>query len=165
MSEVQKLKLGFGGVQVEFEGNLSELKSHLPDIMEIMSSHKSHHVEAATTSSHVSSSPVAVAEPANINKKIESTTNNIAIKLKCNSGTDLAKAAAIHLTYTKSKQKFTRQELTDEMRSSSYFKETYRKNLSRSLESLCKENFLTESQTNVFSIHPSKYQEIEAQVA
>jgi hypothetical protein len=67
------------------------------------------------------------------------STDTIATVIGAKSGPDLIVAAAAHLHFAQGKQKFSRQELTTEMRSApAHFKETFVNNLSSYLTGLTK---------------------------
>lgn len=160
MSDIQKLKLSFGDIQIDYEGQLTELNEHLPELLKIIEGFKPS-VEVITAGKNPDSAPVKVAN----NNKIEATTNTIAAKIGCKSGPDLIKAVALQLTLAQGKVKFSRAEIINEMKTSAYHKETYIGNLSLNLKNLLKAGFLNESQKDIYSINPAQLQALEAQVA
>lgn len=160
MSDVQKLKLGFGDIQIEYEGQLTELKEHLPELLKVIEGFKPA-LTIVATGKNTETAPAKVAN----NNKIEATTNTLAAKLNCSSCSELIKAAALQLTLVQGKTKFTRQELVTEMKTSSYYKDTYMGNLNKYLKTLIKAGFLNEAQKDVYAVNPSQLSVLEAQIA
>jgi hypothetical protein len=163
MSDIQKLKLSVGAVQIEYEGDLSQLKTCVSDLLEVISNGAPSAM--ASHANRSADSQIGTSLAANGNAKIQATTNTIAGKIGCNSGPDLIKAACVQLTLVQGKDEFTRQEIINEMKTSSYHKENYVGNMSASLKSLIKANFLNEKRKDVFAIHPSNLSSLEAQIA
>lgn len=94
------------------------------------------------------------------------STNSIAAKLGCDSGSDLVMAAAARLGIALGKSTFTRQELISEMKSApSYFKETYVSgNLTNYLKRLSKKQLNVVSK-DVFSLAEAERQTLETRLA
>ncbi|HEY8949634.1 MAG TPA: hypothetical protein VIM56_12175 [Rhizomicrobium sp.] len=126
-----KLKLKTADFEIEFEG---DPKIFTKDIMDVLS--KLDSVEAQSNGEKPKAKKDQIKDP----KLSSLSTNTIASKLGCNSGSDLVMAAAAYLGIVEGKPTFTRQEITTQMRSAhSYFKETYTTgNLSTSLKRLSK---------------------------
>ena len=162
MSEVTfKIRLKVGGLEIEYEGDITEFKGHLTEIMETVSSY----LPQATSAQQTPSAPAASNVVPFEGGQLQATTNTIASKLGCNNGVDLIKAAALQLTLVQGKPKFTRQELINEMKTSSYHKNTYISNLSAYLKTLLSNGFFNESQKDVYSVNPTQLQQLQAQVA
>jgi arginine repressor len=86
--------------------------------------------------------------------------------LNAQSGTELAIAAAGHLTFVKNKDKFTRKELLEEMQQApSYYKSTYSNNLSRTLDTLIKSKRFHQNGKDVYALSPQERQSLEAKLA
>ena len=98
-------------------------------------------------------------------ERLDLSTDTIATILQAKSGTDLIVAAAAHLHFSAAKQKFTRQELTAQMRSApGYFKETYVNNLTTYLAALCKADRLRLVATDTYAISIKERKELEAKL-
>jgi len=97
---------------------------------------------------------------------IEHSTDTIATLLSARSGPDLIIAAAAHLHFVQGKQKFTRQDLTAEMRSApAHFKETFVNNLSTYLTGLTKADRLRLVAAGTYALSSKERQELEAKLA
>jgi hypothetical protein len=96
----------------------------------------------------------------------EYSTDTVATLLNARSGPDLIIAAAAHLHFVKGKQKFTRQDLTAEMRSApAHFKETFVNNLSSYLTGLTKADRLRLVAAGTYALSSKDRQELEARLA
>ena len=152
--QTTKISLKFGDIQVEYDGNVAELTKYLPELLETISRFSAPKNGQDRDANEMDlSNVVPIRGDAS---KMEATTNMIASKMGCNSGPDLIKAAALQLTLVQGKGKFTRLELVKEMKTSSYHRITYEKNLSVYLKTLFKD-FLNEAQKNTYSIMPPYY--------
>lgn len=133
-----KIKIRIGAVEVEYEGSESFLKNDLSKFIKMV-------LEISDRSSlNISVSQERNEEIIVPEKSIipQLSTNSIAAKISVKSGPDLAVAAAAHLTFIKGHDVFSRQDLLNEMKTaSSYFKDTYRKNLTHTLRNLIKTKF------------------------
>ena len=71
------------------------------------------------------------------------STNTIAVHLKAETGSDLARAASAHLGIVKGKSNFSRKEILDEMKTATgFYKSSMNNNLSNALTRLTKEEHL-----------------------
>lgn len=94
------------------------------------------------------------------------STDTVATLIGVKSGSDLILAAAAHLYFVQGKQKFTRQELTTEMRSAlAHFKETYVNNLSTYLTGLTKADRLRLVGSHTYALSNKERQDLEAKLA
>lgn len=90
------------------------------------------------------------------------STDTIATALDAKSGADIVIAAAAHLHFARGKQKFTRQELTAEMRAApAHFKESYVNNLSAYLAGLTKADRLRLVSADTYAISSKERQSLE----
>lgn len=93
------------------------------------------------------------------------STDTIANVLGAKSGTDLIIAAAANLYFVKGKQKFSRQELTAEMRTApAHYKETFLNNLSKYLIGLTRVDRLRLVAPDTYAISSKVRQELEAKL-
>lgn len=92
----------------------------------------------------------------------QSTTENIAMKLGVKTGPALIEAGAARLAFVLGKATFTRDELHDEIKTATgFYNENHRKNLSKSLRNLVKENRLNEIATGQYAFSQNAKSEIE----
>lgn len=156
-----KIRLKVGEVEVEYEGDISELKEHLAELLKTVSEIN------VPERAWPAAAEVDMQDAAPIKGKktaLEGTTNSIASSISCNSGSDLIKAASLQLTLVQGKEKFTRQELIAEMKTSTYHKSTYVGNMSSYLKNLFKD-FLNEASKDTFSIKPTALEKYRSQIA
>jgi hypothetical protein len=94
------------------------------------------------------------------------STETIATLIGARSGPDLIIAAAAHLHFVRGQQRFTRQELTTEMRSApAHFKETFVNNLSTYLTGLTKADRLRLVGAHTYALSSKERQDLEARLA
>jgi hypothetical protein len=97
--------------------------------------------------------------------ELDLSTDTIATVLGAQSGTDLIIAAAANLHFVQGKQKFSRQQLTAEMRTApAHFKETFLNNLSKYLTSLTKSDRLRLVASDTYAISSKERQELETKL-
>jgi hypothetical protein len=161
-----KLRIKVGSTEVEYEGEESFLKEAVAEILD-----KVYEVYRASSSSEKpmedtnGRSSIPDSTTSNGASKIELTTGNIAMKFHARTGADLALAACVHLHFVLNKPTFTRAEILEDMKTAtSYFQETYRKNLTNILQRLVKGNKLVERRTNVYASHSGIVKELGDQV-
>lgn len=99
-------------------------------------------------------------------QEFDHSTDTIATLIGAKSGPDLIIAAAAHLHFTQGKQKFTRQDLTTEMRSApAHFKETFVNNLSTYLTGLTKADRLRLVGAQTYALSNKERQSLETKLA
>lgn len=130
-----KIRLKIGQMDVKFEGSEEFIKEHLAGLVaKVVDQYADHKAE-------IPDSPTTVADgqqPA-ATDYADLTTNTIATLSDAKSGGDLVMAAAAFLTIAKGKERMMRSDLLVEMKSAvSFYKETYNKNLTATLNSLAK---------------------------
>lgn len=144
---ISKIRIKMGQIEVEFEGTESFLKKELPDLLAAVSNlyNKTNPIEELGDKGD---SPNKADQ-----RTVQLTTSNIAAKIKCKSGSDLAKAAAAHLAMVKQKNTFTRNDILSEMKNANpYYKQNYSSNLSKILNTLIKQEILNENAKDLFSL-------------
>lgn len=140
-----------GAIEIEYEGSEDFLKQELPELLKAVSDlYKSAGAVVQNPTNLEKSSTDANLSKPNLT---EGTTATLAAKLGGETGPDLAMTAAAQLHFVQKKEKFTRKELSTEMRSASaYFKESYASNLAKTVETLVKTGKLTEPSKDKFSL-------------
>ncbi|WP_194469857.1 hypothetical protein [Bradyrhizobium sp. CCBAU 51753] len=105
--------------------------------------------------------PVAV-QPQSLSKSFDLSTDTIANILEASSGADLIIAAAAQLHFVQAKQRFTRREITAEMRTApGHFKEAFLNNLSTYLKSLTKADRLRLVAADTFALSNKERQSLQ----
>jgi hypothetical protein len=94
------------------------------------------------------------------------STDTIATVLGAKSGVDVPVAAAAQLHFVQGKQRFTRQELTAEMRTApAHFKESFVNNLSKYLTGLTKVDRLRLVAADTYALSSKERQDLETKLA
>jgi hypothetical protein len=110
--------------------------------------------------------PRIVGDPGSNGSALEHSTDTIATLINASSGSDLVVAAAAHLHFTRGKVKFTRQELTAEMRTApAHYKESFLNNLSKYLTSLTKADRLRLVGKDTYALSNKERKELETKLA
>lgn len=134
-----KIRIKMGPIEVEYEGSQEFIKKELPDLIRTVSD--------MCTSLNLGDEQKGKGGAEG--QGIQMSTGSIATKLSCKSGSDLAIAAAAHLTLVKKTKVFSRKALLNEMKSAtSYYKSSYNANLTKILNSLLKTKFNEPSSGN-----------------
>ena len=98
-------------------------------------------------------------------KLVQLTTGSIASHLKVASGPDLVVAACAHLAFAKGLATFKRDEILTQMKTAaSYYKKSYRSNLTSYLDRLVKGDKLVEASTDTFALKAEFAQELRAKL-
>jgi hypothetical protein len=146
-----KIHIKTPAIELNYEGSEEFLKTELAAFLQTVASFSPPPAKQAAPPASPAT-PAATTE-GNSPPNGAQTTGSIAAKLGVSSGPELAKAAAYRLTVCQGKDTFSRLELTEEMRSASqYFKETYRKNLSATLDRLVADDVLLERSPGVYAM-------------
>ena len=96
---------------------------------------------------------------------IELSTDTIATVLAAKSGPDIIMAAAAHLHFVQRLQKFSRQQLTAEMRTApAHFKETFVNNLSKYLAGLTRSDRLRLVASDTYALSSAERQQLETKL-
>ena len=120
---------------------------------------------AVEVASSRSSSPFSQSNATAAAGGLDLSTDTIATVLGAKSGSDLIMAAAANLHFVQGKQRFSRQQLTAEMRTApAHFKETFLNNLSKYLTGLTKSDRLRLVASDTYAISSKERQELEAKL-
>lgn len=144
-----KIKIKMGALEVEYEGSEAFLKSELLKLVSTLIEQQSKIQPLEQAAPHTQKASAAH-HPA---KPIPGTAGSFAIKLGVSTGPELVLAAAAKLALVDGKEKFSRSELSKEMRkATNHFKESYVSNLTQSLKRLQEDNKLLEPSTDNFAL-------------
>jgi hypothetical protein len=157
-----KLRIKMGSVEVEYEGSDEFLKKELPELLKGV---LALHAKADDGVERESADPSeGGAKPAGA-KTGKVSPSTAAVKLKVNSGSELALAAAASLA-TEGKESFTRTELLKAMKQAkSHYKASYSGNLTKSIATLVKGSALLDQGSNTYALSSDKRKELEAALA
>ncbi len=158
-----KIRIKMGAIEVEYEGSEAFLKEELPKFLAAVSDL---YVKSGSVSPPgIPETPQPQSDSSQGSTVLEMTTASIASKLGVNSGPQLVLAAAAHLRFVKGLDKFPRKQLTEQMRSaSSFFKESYVSNLSKTIKTLMKENKLNEPSNEVYALTHASEQDLRSRL-
>jgi hypothetical protein len=163
-TQTAKVCLKLGHLEVEYEGESSFLEEGIFNLLNRVADFYKENGKAIPTNNSGLYESKSVSTSAK--SDIDFSTTTIAAHLKAETGTELAIAAAAHLTFVKSKDKFTRKELLDEMQEApTYYKTSYSSNLTKTLESLIKSKRFHQNGKDMYALAPQERQSLEAKLA
>ncbi|WP_462248916.1 hypothetical protein [Ekhidna sp.] len=163
MTNSSKIKIKMGPIEVEYEGSESFLKEELPEILKAVSDL---YKEAGSKMELPNSNSIANPQLVETDTLLEETTGSLAAKLSSNSGPELIIAAAAQLTFVQSKDRFTRKEISDSIKTASaYYKNSYGSNLTTYLNNLVKDGSLLEKSKDVYALSATKLKQLKSSLA
>ncbi|MFC1538649.1 hypothetical protein ACFL6H_04435 [Candidatus Latescibacterota bacterium] len=156
-----KIKIKLGPIEVEYEGTEKFLKEELTDLIKtVIDLYQVNNI--LINSNDTGKDLETEVFSATKTKTFQYSTQSIAAKLSCKKATDLILAAATKLTLVDGKETFMRQELLDEIKTApSYYKNSYNKNLTSSLNSMLKNDKLNEPKSNTYALTAASKKEME----
>lgn len=159
-----KIRIKLGPIEVEYEGSEEFLKKELPDFLSAIS--QLYRESGVNLISSVPSANQQLGQTDAGSQAIVGTTGTIAAKLNVTSGPDLAVAAAVRLMLGLGQGSFTRDQLLTEMKSaSSYYKKSYRSNLSNMLSGLVKSSRFVETAKDTYALSANTKTDMESRLA
>ncbi len=160
-----KIKIKLGAIEIDYEGSETFLKEELPQLLAAVSELYSRSRQTIESDLSKSDPVISTDKRESTQRKIEATTGSLAAKLSVKSGPELVLAAAARLTFVLGTETFSRQKLTDEMKTATaYYKSTYTKNLSQSLNSLVRDGKLNEPSQGNYALTASSIKDLEQKI-
>tara|TARA_B100001971_G_C18231900_1_gene564471 strand:- start:1346 stop:1843 length:498 start_codon:yes stop_codon:yes gene_type:complete len=159
-----KLQLKIGSFEVSFEGDLQDLRSALPELIKTVNSELPKDA-IVTVGEVLEDSIIASTSIKTANSNLNETTSSIATKMGVKSGKELITAAVVHLAVVEKREQFSRRDIIEQMRTTSFFKQTYVNNMTKSLVGLIKDKVLLERSKDVFSLNPNKIDSLVQRIA
>lgn len=158
-----KIRIKMGPIDVEYEGSESFLKQELPELIKTISDlYRAANFPPEREDDSADKQGNAAKKD---QSSLQLSTASIASKLGCKSGSDLAIAAAAHLTFVKGLSVFSRQALLEEMKTAtSFYKATYSNNLSKTLGTLMK-SALNEPSSGKYALTEGKKETLRPTLA
>jgi len=162
-----KLRIKLGGAEVEYEGSEDFLKTDLSSIIENLSLLPiASEVVPTTGSNDIRNGQSDSGASHNGSSNLHLSTNHIAAKLHCKTGPELVIAACAYLSLVLDRPTFSRAEILENMKTAtSYYEETYRKNLTAILIRLVRDDKLIGRSANTYALHSRLRHELEVQLA
>jgi len=156
-----RIKLRLGNLEVEYEGTedfiREELLELLGELVKIKPISMPEVKSAAISPKDITSSVLS---------GMEMTTNSIAAKLNCRTGTDLLTAAVTRLSILDGAERMSRQEILEQMRTAThYYKASYSNNLSKYLSTLVRDGVLNEVAKGVYALRAESRKELAKRLA
>ena len=161
-AETAKIRLKLGSMEIEYEGTEAFLRDELFNLLEKAASFVAEH----GLSSDVDP-PLREAANGKATADFDHSTSAMAAHLGGGgTGTELIMAAAAHLTFAQKKEKFTRREINNEIRSAHpFYKDSMTSNLSKSLNSLVRVKRLNPIGRDTYSLSAGERTAVGAKLA
>lgn len=164
---ISKIKLKFGNIEIEYEGEQQYLISDLDALLSKIDGFSQHFFDQEVTIP--SNEPQRSVEKAISNQsqnRLEFTIGPLAAKLNVKTGPELVICAIGHLHFVGHKETSTRKEIISSIKqAANYYKKTYLSNLSSSLENLVKQGTLLEKSKDTYSLSAEELQRLETIIA
>jgi len=144
-----KIRIRIGQVEIEYEGEHAYLNEDLPKLLETLVELR----KKAGGAEDRDNDADDTSDDKSSKKALTGSVAAIAAKIKAKQGPDLIIAAATKLTLVDKQVTFSRETLLTAMRSApGYYKKSYAKNLSISLQRLLTAGRMTESSTDNYAL-------------
>jgi hypothetical protein len=162
-----KVKIRVGDLEIEYEGSERFLKEEFPVLLENVSTLFQARIAVTGTSGQVAKEgDVLMSNESNTQRKIQGTTNTIASRLGVKTGPDLIIAAAAHLTFVKSLDRFDKKDLLEQAQSvSSFSDQSVCRNFSSYLSRLVKSGRISEVSKDVYALTMQERQKLEEKLS
>lgn len=159
-----KIALKIGHLEVEYEGSETFLKEDIFRLMEKVVGFQAKHstaLSAAPPQATTKNEDSTVGQ-----SEINMSTSTIATRLNAKSGPELAIAAAAHLALVQKKEKFSRDDIHENMKAApSYYKKNMSKNLTTLLQSLVKSERLNQISDGHYALSAPERKKMENNLA
>jgi hypothetical protein len=156
-----KIQLTNGPLTVDYEGPLDFLDDGLLTIVEEFVGITKDVAPPASPSTHNTKAITGNGS----NGALQMTTGTIAGRLSVKTGPELIMASAAKLTLADGKDTFTRRDVLLEMKSApSYYKESYRKNMSSLLDGLIKGDQIREISPSTYAVEATTKEKLTQQL-
>jgi len=156
-----KIHIRLENLEVDYEGSEEFIRQELPKILDRIVKFRE-----VANSSPAMGSGAQVPKDGKTSLPKSVTTKTIAAKLQCKTGTELIIAAAAKISIADRTDRFSRNDLTRELKSAAgYFKTSYASNLTNYLSTLVKEQKLHEISTDTYSLPEIVKAELEKKLA
>jgi hypothetical protein len=153
------IRIKLGHLEVEYQGDASFLRKDLLEtVKELLELQKQNRIVEQTLSE--------AGGHAGGGGKFDYSTDTIANILGAKKGPDLMIAAAAHLHFVKGKERFTRKEITVEMRTASgHWKNSYVANMTTNLNGLKSKDRLRQISQGTYALSNKERQALGAKLA
>lgn len=160
-----RIKLKINEIEIEYEGQENFIKDELPNIIDKLAEHFN---DINFTSPNNKSLPKGddLDSFDNSNTVIDRSVSSIAISLNVANAPDLIIAAAAFLTFSKSKETFSRQDIHQAMKSAKgHYHKNMGSNLAKNLTSLVGSKRLNESSNGEYALTVKERMNLEKSLA
>lgn len=168
-SQIAKIKLRVGSMELEYEGEPSFLTGGIEALLVTMGTlAEKIPGEPTPEAEAIKRVPQATSEEngASSTGKFSFSTNTIAAHLEAKTGPDLAICAIAQLELVQGKSSSTRSDILAEMKSAtSYYSETIRSNLSATLSNLTRSKRINQVGKDTYALSATERKQLEAKLA
>lgn len=160
-----KIRVKVGDVEIEYQGPEDYLRKGIAEIAAATDALRGKGFptdEVAPTEEIEETTEAEEIAPPPHRETLPMTVSSIAKTLQCSSGHDLVVAACASLTLIKHEDVFTREQIRLEMKEAGrYYKDNYRKSLSKYLNALVRNGVLLEVDEGTYSIPAGTLAQLE----
>lgn len=163
MTDVSRIKIRYGAIEIEYEGKESFLREELPGFIEAISK-LAHPPAPLPPSDGAIQNDTPKLPPKSDQSKLG--VNSIAARLDIKTGPDLLLAAAAYLTFSVGKEVFSNQELHDAAKqATAHYNGGTRSNFASYVKSLVKNKKLNDLGTQKYSLSATQRDQIGGMIA
>ncbi len=157
-----KIRMKVGDVEIEYEGPEDYLRKGIAEIVAATDALHGKGVPPSEVAQELETAQLEEASPAPERQPLPMNVSSIAKTLRCSTGQDLVVAACASLTLVKQEDVFTREQIRLEMKEARrYYKENYRKSLTKYLNALVRNGVLLEVDEGTYSIPAGTLAQLE----
>jgi hypothetical protein len=153
-------------LHINLQQGIIDVEGETDLVKEVYADFKDHLLKKAASAPTATTPSNTENAPTNSGNKLDLSTNSIAAHIGVSSGPDLVMAAVAHLMLSQRKDKCTRKDISDEMKSATtYYKKSMSGNLTASLDTLVKAKRLNQISKDVYALSASEKTSLESQLA
>ncbi len=161
-----KIRIKVGSMELEYEGDPAFLDGGIEKLFVTMADLAGKVPDEPARSFEMPSEKSGSDKSSLGNTDLSFSTNTIAAHLNSSSGPDLVICAIAQLELVQDKASSTRSEILTEMKNATtYYKETYSKNLTTSFETLLRNKRINQIVKGTYSLSANERKDLEAKVA
>jgi len=157
-----KIRMKVGDVEIEYQGPEDYLRKGIAEIAAATDALRGKGFPPSEVALEEETPEVEEISPTPERQPLPMSVSSIAETLQCSSGHDLVVAACASLTLVKHEDVFTREQIRLEMKDAGrYYKDNYRKSLSKYLNTLVRNGVLLEVDDGTYSIPAGTLAQLE----
>ncbi|MDQ7782791.1 MAG: hypothetical protein RDU20_07920 [Desulfomonilaceae bacterium] len=157
-----KIRIKVGDLEIEYEGPEDHLKKAVADMAAASEAFRREGPPRVELDQEAESAEEEAVPAVPERQPLPMTVATIAKTLRCSTGQDLVVAACASLTLVKQEDAFTREQIRLEMKEArKFYKDNYRKSLSKYLNALVRNGVLLEVDEGMYSIPAGTLAQLE----